>query len=42
MGPHPIPPQQAMVILGESRQRHEENAFLWPTGFGGDGEHLGG
>jgi hypothetical protein len=31
-----------MVILCELRQRHEEDPFLGPTGFGGDGEHLGG
>jgi hypothetical protein len=38
----PIPPQQTVLILGESRQRHVENPLLGPTGFGGDGEHLGG
>jgi hypothetical protein len=37
-----VPPQQAMVILGESRQRHEDDSILGPACFGGDGKHLGG
>jgi hypothetical protein len=31
-----------VLILGEPRQRHVEDAFLGPAGFSGDGEHLGG
>jgi len=42
MCPHPIPPQKTVLILSESRQWHEEDAFLRPAGFGGDSEHLGG
>jgi hypothetical protein len=30
-----------VLVLGESRQRHEQNPILGPAGFGGDGEHLG-
>ena len=33
-----IPPQQAVLILGQPRQGHEENPLLGPAGFGGDGE----
>jgi hypothetical protein len=40
--PHPIPPQQAMLVLRQPRQRHEQNPFLGPAGFGSDGEHLSG
>ena len=39
--PHPVPPQQAVLVLSQSRQRHEEDALLGPAGLGGDGEHLG-
>ncbi len=39
--PYAIPPQQAVLVLGETCQRHEEDAFLGPAGFGGDGKHLG-
>jgi hypothetical protein len=39
--PNPVPPQQAMLILGQPRQWHEEDAFFGPAGFGGDGKHLG-
>jgi hypothetical protein len=42
MRPHPISPQQTVLILNEFRQRHEQNPLLGPTGFGGDGEHLRG
>jgi len=31
-----------VLILNEFRQRHEQNTFLGPTGFGGDGKDLGG
>jgi len=41
MRPHAIPPQQTVLILSEPRQRHEENPILGPTGFCGDGKHLG-
>ena len=40
--PDPIPPQLAVLILGESRQRHEQDPLLGPAGLGGDGEDLGG
>lgn len=39
MRPHPVPPQQAVLIL---RQRHEKDPFLRPPRLGGDGEHLSG
>jgi hypothetical protein len=39
---HPVPPQQAMLVLRQSRQRHEEDPFLAPPRLGGDGEHLRG
>jgi hypothetical protein len=41
MCPHPIPTKQAVLVLGETCQRHEEDSFFWPAGFGGDGKHLG-
>jgi hypothetical protein len=31
-----------MLVLRQSRQRHEEDPLLGPPGFGGDGEHLRG
>ncbi len=34
--------KQAVLILGKTRQRHVEDALLGPSGFCGDGEHLGG
>jgi len=37
-----IPPQQAVLVLSESRQRHEEYPLFRPASFGGNGEHLGG
>ncbi len=40
--PHPIAPQQAVLVLEQPGQRHEQNPLLGPAGFGGDGEHLGG
>ena len=40
--PHPISQQQTVLILSESRQRHEQDPLLGPAGFGGDGEDLGG
>ena len=40
--PHPIPPQQTVLILRQPRQRHEQDPLLGPAGFGGDGEDLGG
>jgi len=42
VGPHAIPPQQTVLILSESRQRHVEDALLGPAGLGGEGEDLGG
>jgi len=39
---HPVPAQQAVLVLGEAGQRHEEDAILWPACLGGDGEDLGG
>jgi len=42
MRTHPISPQKTVLILGESRQRHEQNPILGPAGFSGDSEHLGG
>jgi hypothetical protein len=41
MRPHPIPAQEAVLVLGESGDGHEEDVFFGPTGFGGEGEHLG-
>jgi len=41
MRPHPVSPKQAVLVLGETCQRHEDDAFLWPTRFSGDGKHLG-
>ena len=41
MCPHPIPTKQAVLVLGETCQRHEDDAILGPAGFGGDGKHLG-
>ena len=40
--PHPVAPQQAVLVLEKSGQRHQQNPLLGPAGFGGDGEHLGG
>ncbi len=40
--PDPVSPQQAMLILDQPGQRHEQDPFLRPSGFGGDGEHLRG
>ena len=40
--PHPIPPQQAVLVLRQPCQRHEQDPLLRPAGFGGDGEDLGG
>ena len=40
--PNAIPPQQAVLVLEQPRQRHEQNPLLGPTSLGGDGEHLGG
>ena len=34
--------KQAVLILRESSQRHEQDPFLGPAGLGGDGEYLGG
>jgi hypothetical protein len=31
-----------VLILGESRERHVEDALFGPAGFGGEGEDLGG
>jgi hypothetical protein len=31
-----------MLVLEQPRQWHEQNPLFGPTGFGGDGEHLGG
>jgi len=42
MRPHAISPQQAVLKLRQPRQRHEDDPFLGPAGFCGDGEHLGG
>jgi hypothetical protein len=40
--PHPIPSQQAVPVLRQPGERHEQNALLGPAGLGGKGEHLGG
>jgi len=40
--PHPIPSQQAMLVLSQTSERHEQDPLLRPAGFGSDGEHLGG
>ena len=42
VGAHAIAPQQTVLILSESRERHVEDAFFGPAGFGGEGEDLGG
>jgi hypothetical protein len=42
VGADAVPPQQAVLILGESRQRHVEDPLFGPAGFGGEGEDLGG
>jgi hypothetical protein len=31
MGPNAVPPQQAVLMLSESRQRHVEDALLAPA-----------
>jgi hypothetical protein len=41
-GPHPIPPQQAVLILRKPRERHEQYPFFWPPRLGSNGEYLGG
>jgi hypothetical protein len=40
--PHPVPSQYAVLVLGKPPQRHEQKPLLGPTGFGGNGKHLGG
>jgi hypothetical protein len=40
--PHPVSPQQAVLVLRQKGQRHEEDPLLAPAGFRGDGEHLRG
>jgi hypothetical protein len=40
--PHPVAPQQAVLVLEQPGQRHEEDSILGPTRLGGDGEYLGG
>ena len=40
-GADTIAAKQAMLILRQSRQWHEQDPLLGPTGFGGDGEYLG-
>jgi hypothetical protein len=42
VGPHAVPPQQAVLILGEAGERHVEDPLLRPAGFGCEGEDLGG
>jgi hypothetical protein len=42
MGPNPVAPQQAVLVLEQPGQRHEQNPLLGPTGFSGDRKHLGG
>ena len=42
LGPHAVPSQQTVLIAGELRLRHVEDALFWPAGFGGEGEDLGG
>jgi hypothetical protein len=31
-----------VLILSQSSQRHEQNAFFWPTSLSSNGEYLGG
>jgi len=38
---HPIPPQQAVLVLRQAGQRHEQYPLLGPAGLSDDGEHLG-
>lgn len=40
--PHPVAPQQAVLVLGETGQGHAEDSLLGPARLGRDGEHLGG
>jgi len=40
--PYPVPSQQAVLVLGQASQRHEQDPLLGPAGFGGNGEDLGG
>ena len=40
--PNPVPPQHTVLILNESRQRHQQDSILRPPRLGGDGEDLGG
>jgi hypothetical protein len=42
VGPHAVAAQQAVLVLRESRERHEQDPLFGPAGFGGDGEDLGG
>jgi hypothetical protein len=42
MRPHPISPQQTVLILNEFRQRHEQNPLFRPTSLSGHGKYLGG
>ena len=40
--PHPVPPQQAVLVLRQPRQLHEQDPLLGPACFSSDGEHLRG
>jgi hypothetical protein len=35
-----VPAEEAVLILGEPRQRHEEDPLLGPTGLSSDGKDL--
>jgi hypothetical protein len=41
-GSDAIPPQQAVLVLGQAGEGQEEDALFWPAGFCGEGEDLGG
>jgi hypothetical protein len=42
VGADRIPAQQAVLVLGEPRQGQVQDALFGPSGFGGEGEDLGG
>jgi len=41
-GADTIAAKQAVLVLGEASEGHEKDVGFLPTGFCGDGKHLGG